>query len=126
MSSRSVVSSDGGTGVYRNRRLVARHGGARRNGKVLRRPHTPDRVERPQATLIEGDNFIERVEGTAVGIAGAVRKLFQLTENSDIGLCTQQLLQLRQGGDAVSAQEPAQHVSGKESGTHNDVIPPYG
>ena len=41
----------------------------------------PDRIERPQAALIEGGNFIERVEGAPVGIPGTVLKLLQLAEN---------------------------------------------
>ena len=86
----------------------------------------PDRVERPQAPLIETGNLLERVEGASMGVAGVVRKLLQLAKNSDIGLRAQQLLQLRQCGDAISAQELAQHVSGKEGGAHNAVIPPCG
>jgi hypothetical protein len=53
-------------------------------GTVTRKPN---RVERPQAAFVESGNFIERVERTAVGIAGAVRQLLELAENGDISVC---------------------------------------
>ena len=53
-------------------------------GTVTRKPN---RVERPQATLVKSGDFIECVEGAAVGIAGPVRKLLELAKNGDIGLC---------------------------------------
>jgi len=86
----------------------------------------PDRVERPQALLIESGNLVESIEGTPMRIAGTVRKLLQLAEHRDIGIRTQQLLHLRQGGDTISVQKPAQNVSGKDGGAHNAVIPPLG
>ena len=90
-------------------------------GAITRKP---DRVERPQAALVEAGNFIERVEGTAVGIAGTVGKLLQLAEDCDIGLGTQQLFQLRQGGDAILAQKLPQQVGGKDGRAHNAIVPP--
>jgi hypothetical protein len=53
-------------------------------GAVTRKPN---RVERPQAEFVESGNLIERVEGTAVGIAGAVRQFLELAENGDIRFC---------------------------------------
>jgi hypothetical protein len=49
-----------------------------------------------------------------VGIAGAVRQLFELAEDGDIGLCAQKLLQLWQGGNAIPAQKLPQQVGGKD------------
>jgi hypothetical protein len=58
--------------------------GGGHQGTVTRKPN---RVERPQAAFIEGGNLIERVEGTAVGIAGAVRQLLELAKNRDVSVC---------------------------------------
>ena len=66
--------------------------------------------------LVESGNFIERIEGTAVGIAGTVRQFLELAENGDIRLRAQHLLQLRQGGDAAPAQKLSQPAGGKEGG----------
>ena len=44
-------------------------------GTVTRKPN---RVERPQVELVENSNFIERVERTAVGIAGPVGQFLEL------------------------------------------------
>ena len=49
----------------------------------------PDRIERPQAPLIESDNLVESIEGTPMRVTGTVRKLLQLAEDSDVGLRTQ-------------------------------------
>jgi hypothetical protein len=49
----------------------------------------PDRVERPQAALIERDNLVESIEGTPVRVTGTVRKLLQLAEDGNIGLRAQ-------------------------------------
>ena len=75
----------------------------------------PDRVERPQAPLIETGNLVESVERTPMGVAGTVPKLLQLAENSDVGLRAQQLLQLRQRGDAISAETGAERQRKRQS-----------
>ena len=60
--------------------------------EVLRSGHQgaatrePNRVEWPQALLIEAGDLVERVEGAPMGVAGAVGKLLQFAENRDVGL----------------------------------------
>jgi hypothetical protein len=68
-------------------------------------------------------NFSQSVKLAAVGIAGVAGEFLQFAKDGDISVGAQHLLELRQGGDSVSAQELAQGIGGESDGAHNAIVP---
>src|ERR1700752_942658 len=86
----------------------------------------PNRLEGPEALLIEVRDLRERIELAAVGVAGVIEEFLEFAKNRDVRLRAQDLLELRQCGDPAPAQELPHRLGGESNGTHNAIVPPPG
>jgi len=78
---------------------------------------------RPQPAIIKANHLRQRVEASAVRIAGEVAELLQLAEHGEGGIGAEHALEFRQVSDLVVAQVLAEDGGVEGGGSHNVIVP---
>src|SRR5437667_11691848 len=64
----------------------------------------PHRLVRPEATIVEMSDFLERVIASAVRVSGPVIQQLEFSEHGDVNVSSQNPLRLRRGRSRLSPQ----------------------
>src|SRR5438067_7007397 len=83
----------------------------------------PHRLVRPETTLVEMSDFIQRVIASAVSVAGSVIEQLKFSEYRDVHVGIQNTFQIRQGRNFVATQMLPQDLGVKNRWAHNVRVP---
>lgn len=83
----------------------------------------PNRIVRPQASVVEAGCFPEGIVAAAVRVAGQLVEQLELAKDSDAGGSAEGLLEFGQGGDLVAEEVLAEGLGIEGRGSHNDIVP---
>ena len=86
----------------------------------------PDAFVGPDSSVIKAGDFGQRVEASALRVAGQITELLELAENGEVDGSAEHAFEFGQIGDAMAAQMLAEDRGGKDGWSHYVRVPTRG